>query len=48
MAEGSHHEYFSMNGRIVGYIRITNSGKILSVYFKEPYNQLFLPEVTEE
>tara|TARA_R110002096_G_scaffold133406_1_gene284245 strand:+ start:227 stop:490 length:264 start_codon:yes stop_codon:yes gene_type:complete len=44
MAEGSHHECIRVGNRIVGHIRITNSGKILSVWFKEPYNQLFLPE----
>ncbi len=48
MTEGSHHEYIRVSGRIVGHIRITNSGKILSVWFKEPYNQLFLPEIKEE
>ena len=42
--EGSHHEYIRVSGRIVGHIRVTNSGKILSVWFKAPYNQLFLPE----
>ena len=47
MSEGSHHEYFYMNDRIVGHVRITNSGKILSVWFKEPYNQLFLPKVNQ-
>ena len=44
MAEGSHHECIRVGDRIVGHIRVTNSGKILSVWFKEPYNQLFLPE----
>ena len=44
MAEGSHHECIRVGNRIVGHIRVTNSGKILSVWFKEPYNQLFLPE----
>jgi len=47
VTEGSHHEYIRVAGEIVGHIRITNSGKILSVWFKEPYNQLFLPEVKE-
>jgi hypothetical protein len=45
MTEGSHHETIWVAGRAVGHIRITNSGKILSVYFRDPYNQLFLPEV---
>jgi len=47
MAEGSHHEYIRVGDRIVGHIRVTNSGKILSVWFKEPYNQLFIPEHPE-
>ena len=47
MSEGSHHENIWVSGRIVGHIRITNSGKILSVWFKEPYNQLFIPEHPE-
>jgi len=47
MSEGSHHENIRVGGQIVGHIRITNSGKILSVWFKAPYNQLFLPEVKE-
>jgi len=45
---GSHHENIWIAGRIVGYVRIRNSGEILSVYFKSPYNKLFLPEVKEE
>jgi len=45
MTEGSHHETIWVAGRAVGHIRITNSGKILSVYFRDPYNQLFLLEV---
>ena len=44
MTEGSHHEAIRVGNRIVGHIRVTNSGKILSVWFAEPYNQLFLPE----
>ena len=44
MSKGSHHECIRVGDRIVGHIRVTNSGKILSVWFKEPYNQLFLPE----
>ena len=48
MSEGSHHEAIRVAGRIVGHIRITNSGKILSVWFADPYNQLFLPENQEE
>ena len=47
MTEGSHHELIRVAGEVVGHIRITNSGKILSVWFLEPYNQLFLPEVKE-
>lgn len=48
MTEGSHHEYIRVGERIVGHIRVTNSGKILSVWFREPYNQLFLPEVKDD
>jgi len=44
MAEGSHHELLRANNRIIGYMRITNSGKILSIYIGEPYRQLFTPE----
>ena len=43
MSEGSHHEYIRMAGNLVGHIRIRNNGEILAVWFKEPYNQLFVP-----
>ena len=43
MSEGSHHENIRVGDRIVGHIRVTNSGKILSVWFNEPYAQLFKP-----
>jgi len=48
MSEGSHHEYIRIGLKIVGYIRIRNSGEILSVWFKEPYNQLFVPLIDDE
>jgi len=44
MSEGSHHETIWVAGQARGYMRVTNSGKILSIYIREPYNQLFLPE----
>jgi len=47
MSEGSHHEYIRVGPRIVGYMRVTNSGKIISIWINEPYNKLFLPEVEE-
>jgi len=44
MSEGSHHENIWVSGRIVGTMRVTNSGKIISIWMSEPYNQLFFPE----
>ena len=44
MSEGSHHEYIRVGPRIIGYMRVTNSGKIISIWINDPYNQLFLPE----
>jgi len=45
VSEGSHHENIWVGGRIVGTMRVTNSGKIISIWMSEPYNQLFFPEV---
>jgi len=47
MSVGSHHENIWVGGRIVGTMRITNSGLIISIWMSEPYNQLFLPEAIE-
>ena len=48
MAEGSHHEMIRVAGRIVGHMRVTNSGKILSIWINEPYAILFKPVEEEE
>lgn len=45
MSEGSHHEFIRVGPRIVGYMRVTNSGDILSIWINDPYNKLFLLEV---
>jgi len=42
MSEGSHHELIKVGGRYIGYMRVTNSGKILSIWIGNPYHQLFL------
>jgi hypothetical protein len=42
---GSHHEMIRVAGRIIGYMRVTNSGEIISIWINDPYNKLFLPEV---
>jgi len=44
MSEGSHHENIWVSGHIVGTMRVTNSGKIISIWMSEPYNQLFFPD----
>jgi len=44
MSEGSHHENIWVAGRIVGTMRVTNSGKIISIWMSDPYNQLFFPD----
>ena len=41
---GSHHEFIRVGGRIIGYMRVTNSGVIISIWINDPYNKLFLPE----
>jgi hypothetical protein len=48
MSEGSHHETIWIGGKPRGYIRVTNTGKIISIWMASPYDQLFLPEVNEE
>jgi len=45
LSEGSHHENIWVAGNIIGHMRVTNSGKIISIWINEPYNKLFLPEV---
>ena len=46
MGEGSHHKSVMIDGTIIGYVRITNSGKILS-FFHYDRLTLFLPEEEE-
>jgi len=48
MAEGSHHESIRVGDRIIGYMRVTNSGKILSIWIYAPYNQMFLPVTADQ
>ena len=43
MSEGSHHEMIRVAGNIVGHMRVTNSGKIISIWINEPYSILFKP-----
>ena len=45
MAEGSHHENIKIGEKYVGRVRITNSGRILSIWINTDIQQmLFLPE----
>ena len=45
MAEGSHHETIKIGENTVGFARITNSGRILSIYINtDVQRMLFLPE----
>jgi len=46
----SHHKpisiFYGGDRQIIGYVRITNDGEVLSVWI-DKQKQLFLPEVTE-